>query len=387
MTDELALSLPSFKKLVSVVIPIYNEYDTLLELTLRLCDVFANHPGTAWEVIYVNDGSRDGSDRLLSQITQQHPQFTALHLSRNFGHQVAISAGIDYAQGDAVIVMDGDLQDPPELLPQMVAEWQDGYDVVYATRKHREGETPFKLTTAKLFYRMLKKMSDIDIPLDTGDFRLMSRPVVNAFLLMREKNRFIRGMVSWVGFSQTAVYYERDARHHGETKFTFLKMLRFAIDGLLSFSKIPLQWISTLGFIISGISFLAILGVLYATLIMQITLPGWSSLMMGILMLGGIQLICMGMIGEYVARIFDEVRNRPLYFIGKIDSQHYPMRSSLLPNGYQSVKPPIREMILYDTTNPNPAPVPTVPESVESPVGSDLTKPEKRQDPVLPQLG
>lgn len=326
---------------VSVVIPIYNEFDSLPELTGRLERIICDQPEFAWEVIYVNDGSADGSAMLLSKLADQYPWLTVLHFSRNFGHQIAISAGIDFATGDAVIVMDGDLQDPPELLPQMVNRWQDGYDVVFATRKERSGETPFKLLTAKLFYRMLRRLSDVEIPVDTGDFRLMSRPVVNAFSMMREKNRFVRGMVSWVGFTQTAIHYERDPRFQGTTKYTFMKMLRFAVDGILSFSKVPLQWITTLGFLISGVSFLGILATVYIALGLKIALPGWSSLMVGILMMGGIQLICIGMIGEYVGRIFDEVRNRPLYLISKIDSQRYSRLT-------QTRQPNIRELSLYD---------------------------------------
>ena len=307
-------------KTLSLVIPIYNEFEILGELAQRLDTLVANQPGYRWEVILVNDGSRDGSSGLLTTLATRYSWLTAIHFSRNFGHQAAISAGLDHASGDAVVILDGDLQDPPELIPEMAALWQqDGFDVVYATRNSREGETWFKRLTAKAFYRLLGRLSDTEIPMDTGDFRLMSRPVVDALLSMPERNRFLRGMVSWVGFKQTAFHYERAARTQGETKFSFLKMLRFATDGLISFSKVPLQWITTAGFVISGISFLGVLVVLYQTLFAHITLPGWSSLMIGILMIGGIQLICLGMIGEYVGRIFDEVRQRPMYCIQRID--------------------------------------------------------------------
>lgn len=304
---------------VSIVIPVYNERDTLPELTRRLDRVMAKTPGYRWQAILVNDGSADGSESVLGKLAVRYPWLTVLHLSRNFGHQIAISAGIDHAHGDAVIVMDGDLQDPPELLPQMLARWQEGYDVVYATRQRREGETRFKRATAKLFYRLMKRLADIDIPLDTGDFRLMSRAVTDAFCAMREKNRFVRGMVSWVGFRQTAIYYERDPRFTGDTKYTLLKMLRFAADGLLSFSKAPLQWIMSLGFAMSLASFGAVAYVLYVTLVQGAGVPGWGSLMAGVLLIGGIQLICLGMIGEYVGRIFDEVRRRPLYLIRRVE--------------------------------------------------------------------
>ena len=311
--------------LVSVVIPIFNEAALLPELTRRLGEVLSAHANWQWQVIYVNDGSRDGSEGILSRLAAETPWLTVLHLSRNFGHQTAISAGTDYASGDAVIVMDGDLQDPPELLPEMLAKWQEGYDVVYATRKERSGETPFKLLSARLFYRLLQTLSDVYIPLDTGDFRLMDRKVVNALGQMREKNRFIRGMVSWVGYRQTALYYERDERHSGQTKYTLTRMIRFALDGLLSFSTVPLQLITTLGFIISALSFVATLSVFYIRLFTAIHVEtGWSSIMIGILMLGGIQLVCLGFIGEYVGRIFDEVRGRPLYLVRKIEGQPLP---------------------------------------------------------------
>lgn len=307
---------------LSLVIPIYNEFEILGELAQRLDALMAQCPQYTWEAILVNDGSRDGSRELLTTLSARYSWMTAIHFSRNFGHQAAISAGLDHAQGDAVVILDGDLQDPPELIPDMAALWQnDGFDVVYATRNTREGETWFKRATATAFYRLLGRLSDTEIPMDTGDFRLMSRPVVDVLLSMPERNRFLRGMVSWVGFKQTAFHYERAARTQGETKFSFIKMVRFATDGLISFSKVPLQWITTAGFVISGLSFVAVLIVLYQTLVAHITLPGWSSLMVGILMIGGIQLICLGMIGEYVGRIFDEVRGRPLYCVQRIDRQ------------------------------------------------------------------
>ncbi|MGE0200601.1 MAG: glycosyltransferase family 2 protein [Candidatus Melainabacteria bacterium] len=329
---------------VSWVVPVYNEVLLLPELINRIHSVIRKLPRYRWEVILVNDGSRDGSDLALTTLADQTPWLTVLHLSRNFGHQIAISAGIDYARGDAVIVMDGDLQDPPELIIEMLAQWERGYEVVYATRKHRQGETPFKLATAKVFYRLLNKLADIPIPLDTGDFRLMGRPVVNALVHMRERNRFIRGLVSWVGFPQTAVYYHRDERTQGETKYTLFKMLRFALDGILSFSKVPLQMITSLGFMISAFAFLAsvvIIGLKLFTHLPVIT--GWSSVMITVLMLGGIQLICLGMIGEYVARIFDEARGRPLYLIQRVDTRQSvdDDRPPVLPSDFRSVDLPV----------------------------------------------
>lgn len=330
------------KPLVSVAIPIFNEVNILPELTRRLGELIAGHSQWDWEVIYINDGSSDGSGELMTEQAQTNFWLKVLHLARNSGHQIAITAGVDIAKGDAVIVMDGDLQDPPELLPEMIAKWEEGYDVVYATRKKRDGESWFKLATASAFYRLLDKLTHIKIPLDTGDFRLMSRPVVNALNSMRETNRFIRGLVSWIGYRQTALYYERDSRVHGETKYTLLKMFKFALDGILSFSTVPLQIITTLGFIISITSFLAIFGVIALKLFWQAPIPaGWASLMSAILMLGGIQLICIGMIGEYVGRIFDEVRKRPLYLIDRIDEAS--------PSCFDHSRQPItKEMSLHE---------------------------------------
>lgn len=328
-TEIVAIQEIDSPKLVSLVIPIYNEAAVLPELTSRVRQLIEDNPDYAWEVICINDGSADGSGDLLHILSENSPWLTVLHFSRNFGHQIAITAGMDYASGDAVVLMDGDLQDPPELVSEMLVLWEQGYDVVYATRKVREGENAFKKLTAKAFYRFLSSMANISIPMDTGDFRLMGRPVVDACGKMREKNRFIRGMVSWVGYRQTPIYYERDARYAGQTKFTFLKMLHFAMDGLMSFSKVPLQWITTLGFIISSISFLGVIMVFCLRLFTSMPIEtGWSSIMIGLLMLGGIQLTCLGMIGEYVGRIFDEVRDRPLYLISRIDSAQSTHKAS-----------------------------------------------------------
>ncbi len=308
---------------VTVVIPVYNEELTLDELLHRMNAMINNSSSSNsqihWQVLLVNDGSKDKSAAMIQAACLEYPWLNGLHFARNFGHQVAISAGTDFAEGDAVIVMDGDLQDPPELLPEMVRLWQNGYDVVYATRNKRHGESWFKLFTANAFYRVLRKLSDVDIPVDTGDFRLMSRRVVTALNTMRERNRFIRGMVSWVGFNQTTLLYERDKRFDGETKYGLSKMLRLAVNGILSFSTVPLQWITMVGFIISGLSFLGIFYVLYVTLIQQSTLPGWSSLMTAILFLGGVQLISLGIVGEYIGRIFDEARKRPLYIVSALE--------------------------------------------------------------------
>jgi dolichol-phosphate mannosyltransferase len=303
---------------ISIVIPIYNEEKILPELTLRISNVITLLPQYRWEVIYVNDGSSDNSASIMDQLARHYTFLHGIHLSKNFGHQTAITAGTDYASGDAVVLMDGDLQDPPDLIPEMIAKWVEGFDVVTAKRKHRNGESWFKLATAFLFYRTLRLLADTSIPVDTGDFRLMSRPVVDALKNMPERSRFLRGMVSWVGFRQTEVEYERSERFEGKTKYTLFKMLRLASNGLLSFSRVPLQAIMALGAFFSGISFIGILIVLYQTLILNSTVRGWNSLMISFLFMGGIQLVCLGMIGSYVGRIFDEVRARPLYFIQRI---------------------------------------------------------------------
>ena len=303
---------------ISVVVPLFNEASNIPALTERLRRVIEQNPTLQWEVLYVNDGSSDESDWLLSNLTLKYSWLTAVHLSRNFGHQNAITAGMDHSTGDAVVVMDGDLQDPPELIPKMVACWQDGNDVVYATRIARRGETGFKKFTAAAFYRILKTLTDTPIPVDTGDFRLMSRAVIDALQQMPERNRFVRGMVSWTGFTQTSLKYERDERLHGRTKFSFIKMLRFGVNGILSFSKVPLDFIVSLGLLFSLGSFVGILFVLYETFVLKSTVRGWGSMMVAILFMGGIQLISIGMVGEYVGRIFDEVRKRPTYIVQRI---------------------------------------------------------------------
>lgn len=303
---------------ISIVVPVYNEAGILPELTRRIGAVIADLPQYEWEVIYVDDGSSDGSAVVLEELTRNQSWLQVLYLSRNFGHQTAITAGIDHASGDAVILMDGDLQDPPEVLPQLLQRWQEGFDVVTARRKRRKGESVFKLATAYVFYRTLRLLSDANIPVDTGDFRLMARNVVEALKRMPERSRFLRGMVSWAGFRHTEVEYDRDQRSIGETKYTFLKMFRLAANGILSFSRVPLQIIMGLGLLFSVISFFGILAVLYETLVLHTTVRGWSSLMSAVLFMGGIQLVCLGMIGSYVGRIFDEVRARPLYFIRSI---------------------------------------------------------------------
>jgi len=295
----------------SVIIPILNEQETISELYRRLTDVFRrlNEP---YEIIFIDDGSSDRSTQILKEIQESDPNIRIIIFSRNFGHQVAVCAGIDYAQGDAVIIMDGDLQDPPEIIPQFIDKWKEGFEVVYGIRKRRK-EFFLKRLAYTSFYRILQKIANISIPLDSGDFSLLDRKIVENMKSIKERNRFVRGIRSWVGFRQTGLEYERDKRYAGEVKYTFRKLVRLAFDGLVSFSHIPLQIASFVGFIISIISFLGIIFVLYLRLFKDVTVPGFTTTVILILFLGGIQLITIGIIGEYVGRIYDEVKKRPLY--------------------------------------------------------------------------
>ncbi|KUO96942.1 glycosyltransferase [Ferroacidibacillus organovorans] len=299
---------------VSVVIPAYNEELVIEETCSRLIRVM-DQLHFPYELLFVNDGSRDNTYRILERLAGEIPNVKVLDFSRNFGHQIAVTAGIDHAVGDVVILIDADLQDPPELIADFLEKWREGYDVVYAVRMRREGETWFKRLTAKLFYRMLRKMTEIEIPVDTGDFRLMDRSVVESLRTIKEKHRFIRGLVSWVGFRQIGVPYERAERFAGESKYPLRKMLKFSLDGITSFSFRPLQWASKLGMASSGIGFLFILVLLYLKIFTTLTIQGWTSLMVVVLFLGGIQLFMLGVLGEYIGRIYDEVRDRPLYLI------------------------------------------------------------------------
>jgi dolichol-phosphate mannosyltransferase len=298
----------------SIVVPAYNEENTLVEFHARLSKVLQSLDGQS-EILFINDGSTDETERLLRQLHQKDSRIKILHLSRNFGHQVAITAGVDMAQGRACLIMDADLQDPPEVIPEMVAFWRGGFDVVYGVRKKRLGESRFKLATASLFYKTLKHLAHIEIPQNVGDFRLLDRKVVDALKKLPEKNRFVRGLVSWVGFKQTHLLYERDARFAGETKYPFLKMLQFALDGITSFSAIPLRLATWMGLLCSFASFLIILWVVGAKLFTDRTVLGWASVMVVMLFIGGIQLFTIGILGEYIGRIFDEVKQRPLYLV------------------------------------------------------------------------
>ncbi|KRE01793.1 glycosyltransferase [Bacillus sp. Root239] len=298
----------------SIVVPVYNEEEVIHETYRRLTEVMRSTK-EAYELLFVNDGSKDRTAEIIKEYSEQDPAVVLLDFARNFGHQIAITAGMDYARGEAVIVIDADLQDPPELILEMIEKWKQGFDVVYAKRTKRKGETYFKKQTAAMFYRFLRAMTDIDIPLDTGDFRLLDRKVCNQMNSIQEKNRFVRGLVSWVGFKQIAVEYERDERLAGESKYPLKKMLKLSMDGITSFSYKPLKLASYAGVTLSGIGFIYLLVVLYLKLFTDSTITGWSSLIVIQLFFSGIILIILGMIGEYIGRIYDETKNRPLYIV------------------------------------------------------------------------
>ncbi len=305
------------KPVFSIVSPVHNEEKVLHELYRRVREVM-DQTGEPWELVLVDDGSRDRSADIIAELHQQDPRVKGISLSRNFLFQIAVTAGLEHAAGDAVVLIDADLQDPPEVILEMIAKWREGYDVVYGVRTEREGETWFKLFTAKMFYRIINRITGIQIPVDTGDFRLMDRRVVDAVLQMPERNRFLRGMVSWVGYRQTGVYYKRRARYAGETKFTVRKMTRFALDAITSFSYFPLQLATYLGFTIAGISLIAVVAVILIRLFGPHTpLLGQATTLVAVLFLGGVQLISLGIIGEYLGRIYDEVKGRPLYLVDK----------------------------------------------------------------------
>ncbi len=294
-----------------MVAPVYNEEELVERFVRRACAAVADY---TFELVLVNDGSTDATPALLDRMAAEDPRVRVIHLSRNFGHQAALTAGLEHAVGDVVAMIDADLQDPPELIPTMVARWEAGSDVVYAVRRAREGETAFKLATASWFYKLFDKLAQVDLEPNSGDFRLLDRRALDALLTMTERSRFLRGMTVWVGFTQTAVSYERDPRHAGETKYTLRKMLRFSLDAIASFSHVPLQLATYVGLLSAGLAFVAIpvvLGLHFA----GSYLPGFGSLTIAILLLGGIQLIALGVIGEYVGRIYDEVKHRPLYIV------------------------------------------------------------------------
>jgi polyisoprenyl-phosphate glycosyltransferase len=308
----------------SFVIPVLNERETLEELYRRLGPVMDALDGPS-EIVFIDDGSDDGSFEVMCKLQEVDPRVKVVRLSRNFGHQIALTAGLDHAVGKAVIIMDADLQDPPEVAVELAARWREGYDVVYAVRDGRAGESKVKVASANWFYRLMSRIGDIDLPTDTGDFRLVDRRIADIVTGMREHRRYLRGMFAWVGYDQTGVHYVRDARRHGNTKFPLRRMLSFARDGIVSFSTAPLRLALNFGFVVSVLSF--VLGI--AAVVVRLTglyaVPGWASIAVGIAFLGGVQLTVLGVMGEYIAGIHDEVKRRPLYLVREqrgIDRMH-----------------------------------------------------------------
>jgi dolichol-phosphate mannosyltransferase len=307
--------------LISVVVPLYDEEGNVVELLSRITSVLervVREGGDEYEIIAVDDGSHDLTLTALREAQAGQPRLVVVSLSRNFGHQIAATAGLDIARGDAVVLIDGDLQDPPELIEAFLEKWRAGYDVVYATRRSRKGESFFKIWTARAFYRVIRRLTKVSIPVDTGDFRLMDRRVVDALAQTRERHRFLRGLVSWVGFKQIGIEYERDRRFSGSTKYPLSKMLRFAFDGIASFSEIPLRFATYFGFVVSAFAFVYTVVVL-ALKFAGMNEPGYTSMMVAILFLGGVQLLGIGILGEYVGRIYDQVKGRPLYLIASVE--------------------------------------------------------------------
>lgn len=298
----------------SIIAPIYNEIDNLPELYRRVKEVMDSN-GETWELVLVDDGSTDGSTEKIRELAEKDNTVRPVIFARNFGHQIAITAGWDYARGDAVVIIDADLQDPPEVILDLAKKWKEGYEVVYAVRGEREGESWFKLWTASVFYRLIYRITDVKIPVDTGDFRLMDRKVVNVLKKMKERHRFPRGMSAWVGFKQIGVTYKRAARHAGVTKYPFKKMLRLAVNAITGFSYFPLQVATFIGFISAGISILAIPVVAILRLAGSHFFEGQTTTLVSVLFLGGVQLISLGILGEYVGRLYDEAKGRPLYIV------------------------------------------------------------------------
>lgn len=311
---------------ISVVAPVYNEVNILPELQRRMAEVMGSLE-LGWELILVDDGSGDGSADAIMELAERDPHVRGLLFARNFGHQLAVTAGLDYSRGQAVVIIDADLQDPPEVIPDLVEKWREGYEVVYAVREEREGESWFKKGTASLFYRIIHAITDVEIPLDTGDFRLIDRKVVDALRVMRERHRFLRGMAAWVGYRQVGVPYRRQKRFAGETKYSLGKMVRFALTAVTSFSYFPLQLATYIGFVSAGVSALAIPIVIALRLMGSQAFFGQATTLLAVLFLGGVQLISLGILGEYVGRLYDEAKGRPLYIIAT-DTESIPEREA-----------------------------------------------------------
>jgi len=301
---------------LSVIVPLFNEQEIIPELYHRLQTAVSSITPD-YELIFINDGSKDVTLLRLFELSEHDKNIKYINFSRNFGHQIAVTAGLDSCKGKAVVIIDGDLQDPPELIPELYRKYKEGFEVVYAKRTKRKGETYFKLLTAKLFYRLLKRLTSVDIPMDVGDFRLIDRKIVDYLKLMPEQNKFLRGQIAWLGFRQTFVEFERDSRKAGKTGYPLGKMIKFALDGITGFSNSPLKLVTNLGMLISFVAFAIILYALYAHYFLHQTITGWTSLIISSMFIGGIQLLSIGIIGEYISRINTNVRNRPLYIIEK----------------------------------------------------------------------
>ncbi|HEX2184247.1 MAG TPA: glycosyltransferase family 2 protein [Chloroflexota bacterium] len=325
---------PATRAVISVVAPAWNEASILPEFVRRTAAVL-DGLGEPWEIVLVDDGSTDGTREVLHQLHAAEPRVKAVSFSRNFGHQVAITAGLDCAAGDAVVVIDSDLQDPPEVIRDLVARWREGYQVVYAVRTAREGESWFKKLTAAVFYRVIRRVANLDIPVDTGDFRLLDRRAAAALRSLREQHRYVRGLAAWIGFRSIGVPYHRQPRRIGETKYPLRKMLRLAMDGITNFSYLPLQLATYAGFFVAGLSLLGILVAVAFRLFLGQQLTGQTTTLVSVLFLGGIQLIFLGIIGEYLGRIYDEVKRRPLYVVDETVGIEHPDRP---PNRPRSVE-------------------------------------------------
>lgn len=299
---------------LSVIIPIYNEEENIRLLYDRLRAVAVGMK-VSYEFIFVNDGSKDRSGSLIKDLAGSHPEVKYINFSRNFGHQIAVTAGLDKVSGEAIVIIDADLQDPPELIAEMYAKMQEGFEVVYARRRKREGESAMKKWTAKSFYRILSRITSVEIPVDTGDFRIMHRRIVEELRKMPEQHKFLRGQISWIGFNQTYIEYDRDERNAGETGYTYRKMINFALDGITGFSDVPLKIVTYFGIIVTAFAFLVLAYVLLSRFIWDDYVQGWASLMITILFIGGVQMIAVGIIGEYLSRMNANIRKRPLYIV------------------------------------------------------------------------
>lgn len=336
------LSVPP---MLSVIVPCFNEEEVIEHTNERLARALGEITPD-FEIIYVDDGSKDRTAELLHRIQATAPKVRVIRLSRNFGHQIAVTAGVEYARGEAVVLIDADLQDPPEVIADMVAKWREGYHVVYGQRVDRPGETKFKLWTAKMFYRFINRLSEVPIPLDTGDFRLMDRSVVDALNRMKEKHRLLRAMTSWVGFRQVAVPYSRAERFAGTSKYPLRKMLVLAVDGIVSFSAVPLKIVTTVGLAFSALSVLGILYAIVQRLFTDIWVPGWTLIFITVLLIGGLQFIFLGVMGEYIGRIYSEAKNRPLFLVMEelgFDQDEAPRVQPGAAFPFEDAAPPVRQ--------------------------------------------